>query len=157
MAPLAGLLTCIVLLILAGWPCDTWGRGPRVPRSAIEADQGDDLASTGLMRHCLRTVNVRATCARTPTLADRERRGHLLRRRLSQSVATWEPLPATPDADAYFVRSNVGMACRVKINTTGSCRNCMITFQASTISLASPGRNTISPGMARSDGSCSIG
>ena len=35
--------------------------------------------------------------------------------------------------------------------------SCMMTFHASTTSLASAGRSTIRPGIARNDGSCSTG
>ena len=74
----------------------------------------------------------------------------------SQLAITYAPF-ATPSADAYFVRSNVGSACRLSANATGlSC--CFIaTRQPSATSLASAGRITIIPGIARNAISCSIG
>src|SRR5262249_27599843 len=59
-----------------------------------------------------------------------------------------------PSAEAYFVRSSVGTACRVRISAAGSCRSCRITFHASTTSFASHGRRVISPGIARRLTSC---
>ena len=55
------------------------------------------------------------------------------------------------------MRSNVGTACRVRTRAAGWWCSFMMTFQASAISLASAGRRTIRPGMARSDASCSTG
>ena len=67
------------------------------------------------------------------------------------------PPLASPLADAYLPRSRVGSAWRDSTRATGSCRSGMITRQASATSLASAGRMSMMPGMARSDASCSTG
>ena len=54
-------------------------------------------------------------------------------------------------------RSSVGRAWRVRTRTAGSWRRFMMTRQASATSLASAGRSTIRPGMARRAASCSMG
>ena len=64
---------------------------------------------------------------------------------------------ATPAAEAYLVRSRVGSGCRDSIRATGSCRIGISTRQASATSLPSPGRMSITPGMARIEATCSIG
>ena len=45
----------------------------------------------------------------------------------------------------------------MRMRAAGWWWSCMMTFHASTTSLASAGRSTIRPGIARSDASCSIG
>jgi hypothetical protein len=56
-----------------------------------------------------------------------------------------------------LLRSIVGTAWRVRMRTAGWWCSLMMTFQASATSLASAGRKTIRPGMARSDATCSTG
>jgi hypothetical protein len=51
----------------------------------------------------------------------------------------------------------VGIGWRDSISATGSCRIGISTRQASATSLASPGRRSITPGMALIEASCSIG
>ena len=54
-------------------------------------------------------------------------------------------------------RSQVGMFCRVSTMPAGLAWFSSMTFQAAATSLASPGRTTSRPGMARSEASCSTG
>ena len=74
--------------------------------------------------------------------------------RLGQHVGA---LAATPDAAPSLDRSKVGRACRDRTSAAGSRRSAATTRQVSTTSFASAGRNTSSPGIARSDASCSTG
>ena len=72
----------------------------------------------------------------------------LASRRIGQDVGAF----AEPLGRGILVGSRVGTACRVRMRQIGSCRRSMITFHASTTSLASHGRSVIRPGMASCSG-----
>ena len=64
-------------------------------------------------------------------------------------AAVWT-LSDTPDAAAYFVRSTVGRFCRVRLSAAGRSLIESSVRYVSATSLASAGRKTSKPGIARS-------